>query len=73
MCSLYAIFAIGAASYNKHGVQSPQPSRTQFPEDTKTSTDYISLAKQLIPTVYDEADIDSIRGLAIMVGAPEKL
>jgi len=64
-CSLYAMFAIGAANYvGQHG-RSPLdwPAAT----DQKTSEDYITLAKQLIPTVYDEADIDSIRALAIMV------
>lgn len=67
MCSLYSIFAIGAANYDEQDHQSPSTSNSHFPADEKTSTDYIALAKQLIPTVYDEADIDSIRGLAIMV------
>ncbi|KAF2463592.1 aldehyde dehydrogenase [Lindgomyces ingoldianus] len=64
MCSLYAIFAIGATTPNERDGISP---------DQKTSTDYISLAKQLIPSVYDEADIDSIRALAIMSIALENL
>lgn len=66
MCSLYSIFAIGAANYDEQDHQSPSTSNSHFPADEKTSTDYIALAKQLIPTVYDEADIDSIRALAIM-------
>jgi len=35
--------------------------------DLKTSDDYLALAKTLIPAVHDEADIDSIRALAILV------
>lgn len=66
MCSLYTIFAIGAANYVGTNGNSPPP---DWPAamDTKTSEDYLALAKQLIPTVYDEADIDSIRAMAIMV------
>lgn len=68
MCSLYAIFAIGAANYAGTNGNSPPP---DWPAalDQKNSEDYIALAKQLIPNAYDEADIDSIRALAIMVGA----
>ncbi|KAF1844823.1 aldehyde dehydrogenase-like protein [Cucurbitaria berberidis CBS 394.84] len=65
MCSLYAIFAIGAANYVGTNGESPLPG-SPAAMDPKTSEDYITLAKQLIPTVYDEADIDSIRALAIM-------
>jgi hypothetical protein len=65
MCSLYSIFAIGSAKSDEFDHQSPGDS--QSPDDEKVSTDYITLAKQLVPAVYDEADIDSIRGLAIMV------
>jgi hypothetical protein len=66
MCSLYTIFAIGAANYAGHNGNSPPP---DWPAalDTKTSEDYLALAKQLIPLVYDEADIDSIRAMAIIV------
>ena len=66
MCSLYTIFSIGAANYVGTNGNSPPP---DWPAalDTKTSEDYLALAKQLIPTVYDEADIDSIRAMAIMV------
>lgn len=65
MCSLYSIFAIGSANSDEFDHHSPGDS--QSPEDEKVSTDYIALAKQLVPAVYDEADIDSIRALAIMV------
>lgn len=66
MCSLYCIFAIGAANYVGTNGNSPPP---DWPAalDQKTSEDYITLAKQLIPAVYDEADTDSIRAMAIMV------
>jgi aldehyde dehydrogenase (NAD+) len=68
MCSLYTIFAIGAANYigaNGH----PPPPDWPAALDLKTSEDYITLAKQLIPMVYDQADLDSIRAMAIMVGS----
>lgn len=60
------MFAIGAANYVGSNGNSPPP---DWPAalDLKTSEDYITLAKQLIPTVYDEADIDSIRAMAMMV------
>jgi hypothetical protein len=45
----------------------PPPPDWPAASDHKTSEDYIALAKQLIPTVYDEADIDSIRAMAIIV------
>jgi hypothetical protein len=67
MCSLYAIFAIGAANYEEPTGQSPLPAGSPAATDDRASADYITLAKQLIPTVYDEADLDSIRALAIMV------
>ncbi|KAF2024740.1 aldehyde dehydrogenase-like protein [Setomelanomma holmii] len=65
MCSLYCIFAIGAANYSGTNGNPPPPDWPAS-RDHKTSEDYIALAKQLIPTVYDEADIDSIRAMAIM-------
>jgi hypothetical protein len=69
ICSLYTMFAIGAAHYVGTNGNSPPP---DWPAalDPKTSEDYITLAKQLIPTVYDEADIDSIRAMAVMVRLP---
>ncbi|ORY17943.1 aldehyde dehydrogenase [Clohesyomyces aquaticus] len=74
MCSLYAIFAIGAATADEQD-GSPQDSASllSLPSAEKTSTDYIALAKQLIPSVYDEADLDSIRALAILSIALENL
>lgn len=66
MCSLYCIFAIGAANYSGMNGDPPPPDWPAS-SDHKTSEDYIALAKQLIPMVYDEADIDSIRAMAIIV------
>jgi hypothetical protein len=72
MCSLYCIFAIGAANYS--GTNGNElPPDWPASSDQKTSEDYIALAKQLIPAVYDEADIDSIRAMAIMSIAMENL
>lgn len=67
MCSLYAIFAIGSANYETPNGQSPLPDGSPAAFEERTSADYIALAKQLVPAVYDEADIDSIRALAILV------
>ncbi|KAF2640662.1 aldehyde dehydrogenase-like protein [Massarina eburnea CBS 473.64] len=72
MCSLYAIFAIGAASYEELTGKSPVAVGSPV-DDERTSTEYITLAKQLIPAVYDEADIDSIRAMAIMSIALENI
>lgn len=69
MCALYCMFAIGAANYT--GMNgNPVPPDWPAAQDQKTSEDYLTLAKQLIPTVYDEADIDSIRAMAIIVSVP---
>jgi len=68
LCSLYSIFAIGAAN-PKEGQSSTNEHSSSPGSEPKTATDYVSLAKQLIPSIYDEADIDSIRALAILVGA----
>jgi len=70
LCSLYAIFALGASSEEttKHthfGDFFPPSVRSG--SDIKTSEDYLALAKGLVPAVNDEADIDSIRALAILV------
>ena len=40
---------------------------TRRSPDSKTSDGYLALAKALVPAVHDEADIDSIRALAILV------
>ncbi|KAJ4347988.1 uncharacterized protein N0V89_009360 [Didymosphaeria variabile] len=73
MCSLYAILGLGAANYEEPSGQSPLPADSPAASDEKSSEDYIALAKELIPAVYDEADIDSIRALAIMSIALENL
>jgi len=76
LCSLYAIFALGAASNENsqnsllNDLISPQTRRIP---DVKTSEGYLALAKALVPAVHDEADIDSIRALAILVSFPVDL
>ena len=70
LCSLYSIFALGAASGENskstlYADLVSEEARTN--PDLKTSDDYLALAKTLIPAVHDEADIDSIRALAILV------
>ncbi|KAK2779788.1 hypothetical protein FQN52_002387 [Onygenales sp. PD_12] len=55
ICSLYSIFAI---------CSSKQPS--PLIRDAKSSTEYITMAKSLIPQVCDEADDESVRALALL-------
>lgn len=66
MCSLYAIFSIGASNRVDFNAYSPS-STSSAPLDAKTSEDYLILAKELVPAVHDEADLESIRALAILV------
>ncbi|KAF2198128.1 hypothetical protein GQ43DRAFT_474818 [Delitschia confertaspora ATCC 74209] len=72
LCALYSIFAVGAAA-QEGGDARQRRSSSSLTLDTRTSADYISLAKELIPSIYDEADIDSIRALAILSIACENL
>lgn len=76
ICSLYSIFAIGATSSNDFDNEffdDIVPVNARSSPDTKTSLDYFSFAKELVPRIYDEADIDSIRALAILSLASENL
>lgn len=66
LCSLYAIFALGAAS----GSNTIGDGSGRY--DIRTSDDYLVLAKALVPSVHDEADIDSIRALAILVSKSDQ-
>ncbi|KAK2788864.1 hypothetical protein FQN53_003052 [Emmonsiellopsis sp. PD_33] len=59
ICSLYSIFAI---------CSSKQPS--PLIRDAKSSTEYITMAKSLIPQVCDEADDESVRALALLILDP---
>ncbi|KAF9636500.1 hypothetical protein BFW01_g7396 [Lasiodiplodia theobromae] len=54
LCCLYCVFAIGSAGDTQtHGQQ-------------KTSTEYLVMAKALVPQVVDEADVDSVRALTYL-------
>jgi aldehyde dehydrogenase (NAD+) len=64
---LYSIFALGSSGYSENHNQFESEGASLTRQDEKSSIDYISMAKQLVPAVYDEADIDSIRALAILV------
>ncbi|KAF2016395.1 aldehyde dehydrogenase-like protein [Aaosphaeria arxii CBS 175.79] len=64
LCSLYAIFAIGSVTSGAD--EQDASSYGGLLSDEKSALDYVTMAKQLIPAVYDEADLDSIRALAIM-------
>ena len=76
LCSLYAIFALGAASgENSRSVLYADfvSDEARMNPDLKTSEDYLAMAKALVPAVHDEADIDSIRALVILVSVPSRI
>ncbi|KAK2810967.1 hypothetical protein FQN50_002559 [Emmonsiellopsis sp. PD_5] len=59
ICSLYSIFAICSS-------KQPLPAI----RDAKSSTEYLTMAKSLIPQVCDEADDESVRALALLILDP---
>lgn len=70
LCSLYAIFSLGSATGSNTRTDlfhDCVPVHAREHPDPKISQDYIDLAKQMVPHLHDEADIDSVRGLAILV------
>ncbi|KAH8814890.1 hypothetical protein F5884DRAFT_770330 [Xylogone sp. PMI_703] len=69
LCSLYGIFALGAASvHGQNSVLFDPPITHMDPtfSDTKSFQDYLSLAKGLAPSTQDEASVDSIRAFTIL-------
>ncbi|RFU32876.1 hypothetical protein B7463_g3476, partial [Scytalidium lignicola] len=69
LCSLYGIFALGAASiHGQYGGLFDGSISQVAPvfSDTKSFQDYLSLAKGLVPSAQDEAGVDSIRAFAIL-------
>ncbi|KAJ5210153.1 Transcription factor [Penicillium cf. griseofulvum] len=62
LCSLYAIFAIGSIRSNGR----PTTSDKALPEDIQTPAGYLALAKELIPRVAEDADIESVRAFALL-------
>ena len=61
LCSLYSILAMSP------GVDSSDESSEAEADALK----YLNLAKSLIPEVYDEADLDSVRALILIVSIPK--
>ena len=59
VCSLYAIYALAAQ-------RSPQDDREP---DERNASEYLALAKSMVPQVCDEADLDSIRALILLATA----
>jgi len=54
LCSLCCIFALGSMeSGNSY--------------NTMVSSDYLAIAKDMVPEVCDEADLDSVRALILLV------
>jgi hypothetical protein len=62
LCSLYSIFAIG--SIRPNGITTPDKA---LPEDIQTPAGYLALAKELVPRVAEDADIESVRAFALLV------
>lgn len=63
LCCLYSIFALGASSFGGKPRSNIIVGKDM---DTKSSLDYLTLAKSFVGLVCDEANIDSIRALAIL-------
>lgn len=60
LCSLYSILAMTCESESRPG--GPELMDTVH----STATKYLSLAKSLVPVLYDEADVDSVRALCLL-------
>ncbi|KAK3689087.1 hypothetical protein B0T22DRAFT_490617 [Podospora appendiculata] len=58
LCSLYCIFAICSAR--------DESTSTHPPDDVKSSSEYLAMAKALGLQVCDEADTDAVRALSLM-------
>ncbi|ETN46375.1 uncharacterized protein HMPREF1541_00559 [Cyphellophora europaea CBS 101466] len=56
VCSLYSIFALS----------SQYPSNAEAGIDLRSASEYLTLAKSMVPRVCDEADLDSIRALILL-------
>ncbi len=61
LSALYSIFAMGSML--------PAPRSAGL--DSKTSFDYLTMAKELSPAAADEADVDSIKAFGLLVGRPD--
>ncbi|KKY13079.1 putative aldehyde dehydrogenase [Diplodia seriata] len=59
LCCLYSIFAIGSAGEAEVAGGGKKKK--------KSSAEYLVLAKALVPQVIDEADVDSVRALSLLV------
>lgn len=66
LCCLYSIFALSAASSSGRLWDKAILGKANKATDTKSSLDYLALAKDLVPLMYEEADVDTIRALAIL-------
>ncbi|KXG52244.1 Transcription factor [Penicillium griseofulvum] len=61
LCSLYSIFAIG--SIRPNAIATPDKA---LPEDIQSPAGYLALAKELVPRVAEDADIESVRAFALL-------
>jgi hypothetical protein len=57
LCSLSCIFALGSMDSSNN-------------QNSMLSSDYLAIAKDMVPGVCDEADLDSVRALILLVSAP---
>lgn len=72
LCSLYSIFAMGSATpLEDEDIADFDPSESQDRRHSTgliSSSQYLAMAKSLVQRVCDEADLESIRALALLVG-----
>lgn len=63
LCSLYSIFAIGSIRPDR----TPTTPEKTIPKDITNPTGYLALAKELVPRVAEDADIESVRAFTLLV------
>jgi len=64
LCSLYCILALTCES--EAAAHEGMPTESYTSASTSTASKYLSLAKALVPTLYDDADVDAIRALSLL-------
>ncbi|KAF4768624.1 hypothetical protein HAV15_002367 [Penicillium sp. str.  len=62
LCSLYSIFAIGSIRPDR----TPTTPEKTIPKDITNPTGYLALAKELVPRVAEDADIESVRAFTLL-------
>ena len=66
LCALYCIFTMGSMRPENDG----SVAWDDHTQKGKTSLEYLSMAKEMSAAAAEEADLDSVRALALLVGIP---